>query len=143
MDTRGFLYAANMTNALAREIPENKWDDRLVEELGSLRKLFIHIIRVRNVYRDGIWTGMVEFPGDLLPVGISLIEQLVRSMNELAFAFSQASNQCIKVGEEYLSIEELLNTAVQHEGIHQGQYFVALKKAKIRLPEQWIRDWDM
>ncbi|MBB6450995.1 putative damage-inducible protein DinB [Geomicrobium halophilum] len=132
-----------MTNTLAKEIPENKWDIQLIEELGSLRKLFIHIIRVRNIYRDGLSTGIVEFPGDLPSSNGNVIEQLDRSMNELAFAFTQANNQRIKMGEEYLSIVELLNTAVQHEGIHQGQYFVALKQAKIKLPKRWIQDWGM
>ncbi|MEI3612338.1 DinB family protein [Pseudogracilibacillus sp. SO30301A] len=132
-----------MTNTLAEEIPENKWDVQLIKELGSLRKLFIHIIRVRDIYRDGLRTGIVEFPGDLPSSDGKLIEQLDRSMNELASAFTQAGKQRIKMGEEYLSTVEMLNTAVQHEGIHQGQYFVALKQAKINLPKQWIRDWDM
>ncbi|WP_235793262.1 DinB family protein [Virgibacillus salidurans] len=132
-----------MINTLAEEIPENKWDVQLIENLGSLRKLFIHIIRVRDIYRDGLRTGIIEFPGNLPSSDDNLIEQLDRSMNELAFAFTQASNQRIKMGEEYLSVVELLNTAVQHEGIHQGQYFVALKQAKIKLPKQWIQDWDM
>ncbi|WP_227003952.1 DinB family protein [Salicibibacter halophilus] len=132
-----------MINILAEEIPENKWDVQLIEDLGSLRKLFNHTIRVRDIYRDGIRTGIVEFSGDLPSSNGNLIEQLERSMNELAFAFAQATNQRIKMGEEYLSIVELLNTAVQHEGIHQGQYFVALKQAKIKLPKQWILDWGM
>ncbi|WP_246516580.1 DinB family protein [Salicibibacter cibarius] len=128
---------------MAKEIPENKWDIQLIEELGSLRKLFIHIIRVRNIYRDGLRTGIVEFPGEPPLSDDNLIEQLDRSMNDLAFTFTQASNQRIKMGEKSLSIEELLNTAVQHEGIHQGQYFVALNQANIKLPKQWIQDWGM
>ncbi|MBT2599370.1 DinB family protein [Oceanobacillus sp. ISL-73] len=143
MDINGFLYAANMTNALAKEVPETKWDCQLIEELGTLEKLFIHIIRVRDIYRDGLRTGIVDFPGDFPSNEKNLMVQLERSMNELAFAFTQTSNQRIKMKEEYLSVVELLNTAVQHEGIHQGQYFVALKQAKIKLPKQWIQDWGM
>ncbi|AXF56432.1 DinB family protein [Salicibibacter kimchii] len=132
-----------MTKTLAKEIPKNKWDIKLIEEVGSLRKLFIHIIRVRNIYRDGLRTGIVEFPGDLPISDENLIEQLDRSMNDLAFAFTQTSNQRIKMGEESLSVVELLNTAVQHEGIHQGQYFVALNQANIKVPKQWIQDSHM
>ncbi|WP_245835773.1 DinB family protein [Virgibacillus ndiopensis] len=119
MDSNGFLYAAKMTDALAKEISETKWDIQLITELGSLRKLFIHIIRVRNIYRDGLRTGFVEFPGDL-PSEHNLIDQLERASNELAFEFTQVTHESIKMGAENLSIMELLNTSVQHEGIHQG-----------------------
>lgn len=142
MDANGFLYAAKMTNALAAEIPESQWDIQLIAELGPLRKLFIHIVRVRDIYRDGLRTGMIEYPGKL-PTRNDVFAELVRSMDELAFEFKRASNECIKMGTERLSTLELLNTAVQHEGIHQGQYFVALKQAGIELPKQWVLDWNL
>ncbi|WP_179298848.1 hypothetical protein [Evansella halocellulosilytica] len=66
MDTKGFIYAANMTNELATEIPDEKWDLRLSTELGTLRKLFSHIIRVRDVYAEGLREGEIHFPGKLL-----------------------------------------------------------------------------
>lgn len=142
MDSNGFLYAAKMTDALAKEISETKWDIQLITELGSLRKLFIHIIRVRKIYRDGLRTGVVEFPGNL-PSEYNLIDQLERASSELAFEFTQVTHESIKMGTENLSIMELLNTVVQHEGIHQGQYFVALKQAGLKLPNKWIQDWNM
>ncbi|WP_272913748.1 hypothetical protein [Halalkalibacter okhensis] len=36
MDTSGIIYAA------ATEIPESKWDIKLIPEVGTLRKLFIN-----------------------------------------------------------------------------------------------------
>ena len=57
MDPKGFIYAAKMTNALASEVPERVWDKQLIAPLGTLRELFLHIVRVRDVYRDGLRTG--------------------------------------------------------------------------------------
>ncbi|WP_416148721.1 DinB family protein [Salipaludibacillus sp. HK11] len=143
LNSNGFKYTATMTNALALEIPKNCWDTVLIPELGTLRKLFIHIVRLRDVYRDGLITGEVEFPGLLPSKDNRLVDELERSMNELASAFTQSKFNQIKMGNQYLTIIELLNTAVQHEGIHQGQYYVALKQAGIDLPKQWIQDWNM
>lgn len=143
MDTNGFIYAAKMTNALAEEIPESKWDMKLVPELGTLRKLFLHMVRVRDVYRDGLKTGNIEFPGVLASDEQSLIDELGRSMEELVFEFKQTKFDSIQMGTENLSIMELLGTVIQHEGIHQGQYYVALKQAGFGLPKQWTQDWHM
>lgn len=143
MDSNGFIYAANMTNALAKEIPESKWDKQLISEVGSLRKLFTHIVRVRDTYKEGIRSGNISFPGTLPSNEKGLIEHLERSVNELAHEFKYPKNEAVKMGEEHLSLMELLNTLVQHEGIHQGQYFVALKQAGLKLPNQWIQEWDM
>ncbi|WP_230856126.1 hypothetical protein [Virgibacillus dakarensis] len=49
----------------------------------------------------------------------------------------------IRMGSEFLSVDEVIGAAIQHEGIHQGQYFVALKQIGRRLPDMWIRDWGM
>ncbi|TPE66868.1 DinB family protein [Halalkalibacterium halodurans] len=143
MDTNGVVYAAKMTNALAKEIPESKWEIQLVPELGTLRKLFIHIVRVRDVYRDGLKTGSIKFPGQLASDELRLLDELERSMEELVFAFKQTTFDSIKMGENYLSIMELLGTVIQHEGIHQGQYYVALKQSGMNLPKQWVQDWHM
>ncbi|MBO8157731.1 MAG: DinB family protein [Bacillaceae bacterium] len=144
MNAKGFLYAAQMTNALAREIPESRWDESLMDELGTLRKLFVHIIRVRDVYRDGMKSGKVVFPGNLPAQERDLFDELERSMADLAREFERSHwDQQILMGAGQMTALELLNTAVQHEGIHQGQYFVALKQAGIHLPELWRRDWNM
>ncbi|ADU32219.1 DinB family protein [Evansella cellulosilytica] len=142
MDVKGFIYAAKMTNALAKEIPESSWDTPLIRELGTLRKLFIHIIRVRNVYRNGLETGVVQFPGEL-PSSENIKEALEKSMEELATAFLSTEGTHIKMAEEELSIAELLATAIQHEGIHQGQYYVALKQKGMYIPDSWKKDWGM
>lgn len=142
MDPKGFIYAAKMTNALASEVPERVWDKQLIAPLGTLRELFLHIVRVRDVYRDGLRTGAVTFPGNLPPRN-NISDQLVRSMDELASEFERADNEHIKMGSENVSTAELLNIAVQHEGIHQGQYYVALKQAGLRLPKKWVLDWNM
>ncbi|UCZ55095.1 DinB family protein [Bacillus shivajii] len=143
MDTNGLLYAAKMTNALAKEIPESYWDLQLVSELGTLRKLFRHMVRVRDVYRDGLKTGIIYFPGKMPAEENTLIYELERSMEELIVEFKQTKIESIKMGEESLTIIELLGTVIQHEGIHQGQYYVALKQSRLELPKQWIRDWHM
>ncbi|UOE95047.1 DinB family protein [Alkalihalobacillus sp. LMS39] len=143
MDTNGLLYAAKMTNVLAKEIPESKWDIKLVQELGTLRKFFKHMVRVRDVYRDGLKTGNIQFPGVLTSDEKSLIDELERSMEELVFEFKQTKFDSIQMGTEYLSIMELLATVIQHEGIHQGQYYVALKQAGFELPKQWTQDWSL
>ncbi|TFJ91305.1 DinB family protein [Lentibacillus salicampi] len=143
MDSSGFMYAAKMTNALAMEIPEDKWDNRLVPELGVLRKLFIHIVRVRDAYRDGLKTGVVQFPGELPAEGRKLVSELERSMKELADQFNHSKPKQIKMGNEYLISMELQGAAIQHEGIHQGQYYVALKQAGFVVPGQWRNDWGL
>ncbi|MDV2581410.1 DinB family protein [Alkalibacillus haloalkaliphilus] len=143
MDTNGLIYAANMTNILAKEIPESNWDTQLVPELGTLRKLFTHMVRVRDVYREGLKTGIIQFPGELLPNESDLINELERSTEQLAAEFKQTKFESIKMGPEDLTPMELLATAIQHEGIHQGQYFVALKQSGVELPKQWVLDWHM
>ncbi|MBM7540861.1 DinB family protein [Amphibacillus cookii] len=143
MDTNGLVYAAKMTNSLAKEIPESNWDAQLIPELGTLRKLFRHMVRVRDVYCDGLKTGCVCFPGELASEEDSLIHELERSMEELVIAFKQTKFKSIKMGTEYLTIMELFSTAIQHEGIHQGQYFVALKQSGFELPKQWVEGWHM
>ncbi|WP_078596533.1 DinB family protein [Evansella clarkii] len=142
MVVNGFLYAARSTNALAEEIPEKAWDIQLIPELGTLRKLFIHIVRVRDVYSDGLQTGTVQFPGKL-PSGKNIVRDLDRSMEELANAFAATDRQLIKMGAEEISPAELLGSAIQHEGIHQGQYYVALKQAGMEVPALWKQDWGM
>ncbi|MFA1819286.1 DinB family protein [Virgibacillus oceani] len=142
MNIKAFLYAANMTNTLAKDIPEDKWNNKLIPELGTLRKLFIHIIRVRNVYREGLISGAIQFPGKL-PVTEDIMLELEKSRDTLAAAFEQTNFEYIKMGTEYLSIIELQGTAIQHEGIHQGQYYVALKQAGFSLPRQWEQDWGL
>ncbi|MEC5423288.1 DinB family protein [Virgibacillus sp. C22-A2] len=142
MDVNGFAYSASLTNALTIEIPESKWDIQLIPELGTLRKLFIHIVRVRDVYSDGLRTGKVEFPG-ILPSNENIIDEMERSMEELASAFRQTKFKQIKMGSDYLSIAELQGTTIQHESIHQGQYYVALKQSGVGLPKQWVQDWNM
>jgi uncharacterized damage-inducible protein DinB len=143
MDAIGFVYAAKMTNRLAIEIPENQWDKQLITELGTLRKLFIHLIRVRDTYTEGLRKGTVSFPGVIPSKDINIKDQLERSTNELAEEFSNTNREVIRMGGENLTILEFLNTTVQHEGIHQGQYFVALKQAGLPLPNQWINEWSM
>lgn len=143
LDARGFLYAANMTNQLAEEISEDNWDSMLIPELGTLRKLFYHMVRVRDVYCESLITGIIEFPGQLVPKDSCLIEELRRSKDELACKFNHTEVERIKMGPEYLSTTELLSTAVQHEGIHQGQFFIALKQIGLKLPNQWVKEWSM
>ncbi|WP_404450698.1 DinB family protein [Virgibacillus necropolis] len=143
MDTKGFIYAATMTNRLAEDISEEQWDSKLIAELGTLRKLFIHMVRIRDIYRDGLHTGIITFPGELISNESNLIAELKRSRDDLAYKFLHTEVEKIEMGSENLSIEELLNAAVHHEGIHQGQYFVALKQAGIQIPKQWEDDWNM
>ncbi|MFD2129688.1 DinB family protein [Pseudogracilibacillus auburnensis] len=64
-------------------------------------------------------------------------------MEELANEFIQSKFDKIKMGTDYLTKMELLGTAIQHEGIHQGQYYVALKQSGYNLPKQWVQDWDL
>lgn len=142
-DVSGYLYAARMTNQLATDIPEKIWDEKLISELGSLKKLFLHMIRVRNVYADGLQTGVIAFPGKLPDAENRLIEELERSSDNLAQVFTQVVHNSIDFCGECLSVDEMLAMAIQHEGIHQGQYYVALKQYGFKLPQQWRQDWSM
>lgn len=142
MNINGFIYSAKLTNALASEVSENKWDIKLISELGTLRQLFKHMIRVRDVYRNGLKTGIIEFPG-ILPPNEDLVYELERSMEELASEFRLTKFKQIKIGSDYLLIADLLGISIQHEGIHQGQYYVVLKKAGLDIPNQWTEDWGM
>lgn len=143
MDTNGFMYAATMTNRLAEDIPEKHWDHKLIAELGTLRKLFFHMIRIRNIYYESLYTGVINFPGKLIAKECNLLAELNKSKDQLAYMFTHTEVEIIKMGSENLSIEELIHTAVHHEGIHQGQYFVALKQAGIQIPKHWKSDWSM
>jgi uncharacterized damage-inducible protein DinB len=140
--SNGFIYAAKMTNSLAKEISESNWDVQLTPQLGTLRKLFKHMVRVRDVYCDGLKTGDIYFPGKRTSGENSLVHELERSMKQLEVEFKQTKFKSIRMGTEHLTIMDLLSTAIQHEGIHQGQYFVALKQSGFKLPKQWEEDWQ-
>ncbi|GEL78221.1 damage-inducible protein DinB [Tenuibacillus multivorans] len=141
MNADAFRYAANMTNELAVTIPEKYWDTSLVTDLGTLRKLFIHMIRVRDIYANGIQTGIIEFPGSL-PENRGLLLELKRSTEDLAITVEQSHAKQIQMGDELLKLEEVVGAAIQHEGIHQGQYHIALKNSGLDIPELWKRGWN-
>ncbi|RSL33098.1 DinB family protein [Salibacterium salarium] len=143
MKSDGFIYAADMTNQLAEELPEQLWDKPLIDELGTIRKLFKHMIRVRGVYSSALKTGKVEFPGHLMPEDASISLELRRSTEELALAFEQTERTEILMYQEYITPDELLHIVIQHEGIHQGQYYIAFQQTGISVPEQWKMDWNM
>ncbi len=101
------------------------------------------MVRVRDVYCDGLKTGEICFPGKRTSGENSLIQALERSMKQLEVEFKHTKFKSIRMGREHLTIMDLLSTAIQHEGIHQGQYFVALKQSRFELPKQWEKDWQM
>ncbi|WP_017729350.1 hypothetical protein [Halalkalibacterium ligniniphilum] len=35
-------------------------------------------------------------------------------------------------------VEEVIATTIQHEGIHQGQWYVAFKQAEKPIPKEWV-----
>ncbi|MFZ4452772.1 DinB family protein [Salibacterium aidingense] len=143
MKSDGFTYAADMTNQLAEELPEPLWDKPLIDEVGTVRQLFRHIIRVRGVYSSAFVTGKVEFPGYLVADEANLHQELRRSTEEMAQSFENTHLSEIRMYQDYIAPEELLHTAIQHEGIHQGQYYIAFQQAGIHIPEQWKMDWNL
>lgn len=64
MDAKTYKYAAEMLDELTTVVDKEKRDDILLPELGSLNRLFAHVIRVRDVYRDRLRTGRVVLPGN-------------------------------------------------------------------------------
>ncbi|PKR76854.1 damage-inducible protein DinB [Halalkalibacillus sediminis] len=143
MDTQGFLYTARMSNSLAKEVPEEYWDKQLIDEVGTLRELFKHIIRVRDVYTDGLRAGFIEFPGQMPSDEENIVDELERSMIDLFNELAKERVDKIQMNGQSLTLMETLTTAVHHEGIHQGQYYVALRHAGIDRPKQWETDWGM
>ncbi|PTX55309.1 hypothetical protein C8P63_11916 [Melghirimyces profundicolus] len=143
MNADGYRYAAEMTDRLTTVIPRDGWDRKLVPELGSPARLFAHLIRVRGVYRDGFYTGELRFPGERVKSGTGLEEGLARSREELARAIEVPEVEKIRFGKVVLTLDELRATAIHHEGIHQGQWQVALKQAGLPLPASWREEWRL
>lgn len=145
---KAYLYAAEMTDALLDLIPESQWSTRLIPELGTPASLFSHMVRVRDVYRDSIKTGILSFPGQFLPRSASpdsayVAAELRRSREQLAQMLSGANNKSVKFGSNRLSTDEIWAVAIQHEGIHQGQWYVALKQQGMPTPVPWRLDWSL
>ena len=143
MDPSGYLDAATMTDLLADWIPRDRWQEIMVPGLGSPARVFAHLIRVRGVYRAALATGRVEFPGVKAAAGIDLFEQLSHSAQALAEGFTGVRVPQVEWGGRPVSVLELYATAVQHEGIHQGQWQVALQQAGLETPGAWRADWGL
>jgi uncharacterized damage-inducible protein DinB len=143
LEVKGYLYAAEMTDMLTTIMDKKDWDKVLVPELGSLARLFAHMIRVRGVYRNALLTGIVQFPGNPIERGSDLEVGLSQSRNELADALLFSKVNRIIWGENLVSPDEICSTAIQHEGIHQGQWHIALKRVGINVPKQWQTDWHL
>ncbi|KQL57000.1 MULTISPECIES: hypothetical protein [Bacillaceae] len=143
MKTDGLEYAMKMTNELAYSIDKKHWDVSLLEELGSLRKLFIHMIRVRNVYCEGLKYGNISFPGSLPSTKLNVQLELKNSCAALLENFKTCYYKHITFNGSEITLDEVYSTAVQHEGIHQGQFSIALKANGIKLPETWVTDWHL
>ncbi|MNJ47245.1 hypothetical protein D3C77_423990 [compost metagenome] len=144
MNSKGYLYAAEMLDLLVTVVNKEKWNDVLIPELGSLGRLFAHMIRVRDVYRKSLITGRVILPGTPVPKGIDLVDELIRSRNELADAIVKTQVERVYWSDDYfVPPSELVSMAIQHEAIHQGQWYVALKQLGIPIPEQWKSDWHL
>ncbi|WP_059104517.1 DinB family protein [Shouchella shacheensis] len=142
MDAKSFLYAAEMTDQLTTVIREADLHRPLVPELGTPYQLFCHLIRVRGVYRNGLISGKVEFPGERITTQ-NPIEDLRKSREVLAEAIKNTSIAEVYWGEDMLSPFELIGAAIQHEGIHQGQWQLALKQAGVEIPGQWGKEWAL
>lgn len=142
MDAQGFLYAAGMTDQLARFVDAGQWETALNPVLGSPRQLFQHMVRVRGVYRSGLMTGLIQLPGKFPEPG-DWPALLSESGRELAEAFENPYVDRVVWGDQTLTPEDLYAIAVQHEGIHQGQWYMALKLAGLKVPDEWQYDWSL
>lgn len=143
LDAKGYLYAAEMTDLLTTAVDRAHWDAVLIPELGPLARLFAHLAKVRWVYRDALLAGYASFPGTPVPRGTDLEAELIRSREALADAFANPKIDRVKWGDCYLGLYEVYAAAVQHEGIHQGQWYVGLKQAGLWVPKQWQSDWRL
>ncbi|RQW23328.1 DinB family protein [Bacillus sp. C1-1] len=143
MKTEGLEYAMKMTNELAFSIDKKHWDVVLIDKLGSLQKLFVHMIRVRNTYCEGLKSGNISFPGNLPSPEINIQVELRNSCAILLDNFKTCTYKHITFNGSRLTIDEVYSMTVQHEGIHQGQFSIALKTKGIQLPETWITDWHL
>jgi uncharacterized damage-inducible protein DinB len=143
VDAKGYLYAAEMTDLLTTAVDKDQWNRVFIPELGSLSRFFAHMIKVRNVYRDGLLTGIMDFTRTIDTKIIDFEAELAKSRYELAEAISHPKYNKIKWEELELSSAEVCSAAIQHEGIHQGQWYVALKQRGFRMPNQWKLDWGL
>ncbi len=143
MDIKGLEYAIGMTNQLSETISIEKWDEPLMKDIGTLRKLFVHLVRVRNIYRDGLETGVLAFPGVRPQKSVDLKNELHISKEQLIKAFLSTKCTTVAFHDEILTVEEVYSMAIQHEGIHQGQFAVALQNKGIELPPTWKKDWNL
>ncbi|WP_152550022.1 DinB family protein [Geomicrobium sp. JCM 19055] len=143
MTEEGYVYAASLNDELTHVIPTEWYDTILIESIGTPRQWFHHLIRVREVYRRSLFTGEVVFPGKPIPDDIDVTTMLKASSERLAEAFMYSERMSVKYDGKTMSISELISTAIQHEGIHTGQYYVALKHAGLDVPKRWQQDWAM
>jgi uncharacterized damage-inducible protein DinB len=143
MDAKGYLNAAEMLDMLSTTVEKERWNEILIPSLGSLGRLFAHMVRVRDVYRDSLLTGRVVFPGTTLSRDADLLSELNRSRFELAAAITDPQVDKVYWSDDYFVAPDVIcATAIQHEGIHQGQWFVALKQLGYNFPDPW-KDWQL
>ncbi|GAK02748.1 hypothetical protein JCM19037_1004 [Geomicrobium sp. JCM 19037] len=140
---RRLLHATSLNNQLADVIPEERWGESVHEQLGTPSQLFAHLIRVRLVYRSALFSGKVQFPGEKVPDDAPVRSLLLSSAERLAEAFLYTEKNHITFDDRAITPVELMQIAVQHEGIHTGQYYVALKQSGYPVPTQWQTDWAL
>ncbi|WP_099300715.1 damage-inducible protein DinB [Bacillus sp. Marseille-P3800] len=143
METKGLEYAMKMTNELAFSIKKEYWNLALVDHLGTLEKLFIHLIRVRSIYSNGLKSGIISFPGHLPSPDLNIKTELTNSCITLLEAFKFCNYNILIFNGSKLTVEEVYGMSIQHEGIHQGQFSIALRANKIPLPKMWVSDWHL
>lgn len=144
MESKGYLYAAEMLDLLSTVVHKDKWNEVLIPELGSIERLFAHMIRVRDVYRKSLITGRVILPGTPVPRGIDLVAELIRSRNELAEVITNTQVEKVYWSDDYfVSPSEFVSMTIQHEALHHGQWYVALKQLGLPIPEPWKSDWHL
>lgn len=133
-----------MLDQLVTVINKDRWEEIIIPEIGSAGRLFAHMVRVRDVYRDSFSTGRIRLPGNSISRDADLEVELIRSRKELADAMTNSKVDRIYWSDDYsVSPDEICSIAIQHEAIHQGQWYVALKQAGIVIPEQWRSDWHL
>lgn len=80
---REYLYAAEMTDLLTKVVEKSEWEQVGMKHLGTLSKMFAHMCRVRNVYRDSLLINSINPP--ILFSNSSLFTNLISSFYRLFF----------------------------------------------------------
>ncbi len=147
-------YVRSLTYLYIRHMPGSALAKRLPRPaLNKIGKHFLEMADVTTAYARGITTGVVDFghvrwvfPPDQVKSKEKIVAQLRKSdglLRRAIRAASQKPDRTYKMGEEEMSLLDLVTWLTLHEILHHGQMIAFGYQLKTGFPDAWIQQWAL